>query len=627
MAGALGRIPSTFIDDLLARVDVVDVIEPRVPLRQRGRNFFGRCPFHEERTPSFSVSREKQIYYCFGCRASGTAITFLMELDGLGFVDAVEELAARVGMEVPRTGAGREAGQGRGRSGDLEPVYAALDRAGRYFRRQLREHPGRARAVEYLKSRGVTGELAARFDLGFAPPGWEGLTSSLGDAGPGALERAGLVIRRDSGGHYDRFRDRVMFPIRDRRGRVVGFGGRIIGEGEPKYLNSPEGPVFRKGRELYGQYQALRGRGGRPSRLVVVEGYMDVVALAQFGVDYAVATLGTAATGDHLRELYRSTREVVFSFDGDAAGRDAAWRALEQALPLMRDGRQASFLFLPDGEDPDSFVRARGAEAFEAAAGKAAPLSELLFSTLLDETDPSTLEGRARLVERAAALVAAVPAGAFRDMLADRAAEIGRVTREEVLALARGARGGRRRGGEEPGSGRPRSGGRAPSLVRQAISLLLHQPTLAEAAVRTDGMMEIIDGLELKGAPLLADLLRVAAESPQPSTAVLVERYREHDAGPHLVRLAGESLLIEDEGAREAEFAGVLGRLRDTARRARLQRLRGRAHSGDLDAAEKEEYLRLLAEGRPPRSPAGSAERRTHQPAPADGVEPIATKS
>ena len=357
MAGASRRIPSTFIDDLLARVDIVDVVEPRVRLRQRGRNLFGRCPFHEEKTPSFSVSREKQIYYCFGCRASGTAITFLMEFDGLGFVDTVEELAARVGMEVPRTGPGPDAGPGRGRSGDLEPVYAALDQANRYFLRQLREHSERTRAVEYLKSRGVTGEFAARFELGFAPPGWEGLRSSLGDAGADALERAGLVIRRDTGGHYDRFRDRVMFPIRDRRGRVVGFGGRIIGEGEPKYLNSPEGPVFHKGRELYGQYQVLRGRGGRPSRLVVVEGYMDVVAVAQFGIDYAVATLGTAATRDHLRELYRSTREVVFCFDGDAAGRDAAWRALEQALPLMRDGRQASFS-LPARRRGPRFVRA-----------------------------------------------------------------------------------------------------------------------------------------------------------------------------------------------------------------------------------------------------------------------------
>ena len=612
MAGASGRIPSTFIDDLLARVDIVDVIEPRVRLKQRGRDFLARCPFHEERTPSFSVSREKQFYYCFGCRASGTAITFLMEYDGLGFVDAVEELAARAGMEVPRTGFDPgEAGQGRGRSTDLDAVYAALEHANRYFRRQLREHSGRGRAVEYLKSRGVSGELAARFELGFAPPGWEGLMSALGEAGKEVLERAGLVIRRDGGTHYDRFRDRVMFPIRDRRGRVVGFGGRIIGDGEPKYLNSPDGPVFHKGRELYGQYQARRGRGSRPARLVVVEGYMDVVALAQFGIDCAVATLGTAATRDHLRELYRSTREVVFCFDGDTAGRSAAWRALEQALPLMRDGRLASFLFLPEGEDPDSFVRTRGAEAFEAAAAKAAPLSEMLFSTLMGEADPSTLEGRARIVERAAALVATVPAGAFRTMLADRAAEVGRVAREEFQVLLDRAKGGRD-GGEalRPSGRRREEGRRVPSLVRQAVHLLLHQPSLAGAAVRREGMIDLIEQLELEGAPLLAELLRAAGSDPALTTAALVERYRGHEAGPHLVRLAGESLLIEDEEAREAEFAGVLSRLRDTARRQRLERLRGRMRSGSISAAEEKEYVRLLAEGGRPRVPAANAEVR-----------------
>lgn len=611
MAVASGRIPSTFIDDLLARVDIVDVIEPRVRLRQRGRSHVARCPFHEERTPSFSVSREKQFYYCFGCRASGTAITFLMEYDGLGFVDAVEELAARAGMEVPREPhAGSGPGPARAPSMNLDAVFAALDRANRHFRRQLREHPGRDRAVEYLKSRGVSGELAARFELGFAPPGWDGLASALGDAGGEVLERAGLVVPRDGGGHYDRFRDRVIFPIRDRRGRVVGFGGRIIGEGEPKYLNSPDGPVFHKGRELYGHYQVLRGRGSRPPRLVVVEGYMDVVALAQFGVDHAVATLGTAATREHLGQLYRSTREVVFCFDGDAAGRDAAWRALEQALPLMRDGRQASFLLLPEGEDPDSFVRSRGAEAFDAAVAEAAPLSELMFSTLVKEAEPATLEGRARLVERAAALIAAVPSGAIRTLLADRTIELGRVEREELEALVRGA--GARRG--SGGGPQPRTGAgddaRAPSLVRQAIRLVLHQPSLARSAIGAGGMMEVIERSNLKGAPLLVELLRTAGADERVTTASLVERYREHEAGPHLVRLAGESLLIEDEAAREAEFSGVLSRLRDIDRDRRLDELKARIRAGSLSAAEEREYLRLLAEGGRGRIPPGARSRK-----------------
>ena len=619
MAGASGRIPSSFIDDLLARVDIVDIIEPRVRLRQRGRDLLARCPFHEERTPSFSVSREKQFYYCFGCRASGTAITFLMEYDGLGFVDAVEELAERAGMEVPREGSDSGgAERGRGRSMDLDAVYAALERANRHFRLQLRENPGRDPAVEYLKSRGLSGEIAKRFELGFAPPGWEGLAAALGDTPKDVLEHAGLVTRREGGTHYDRFRDRVMFPIRDRRGRVVGFGGRTIGDGEPKYLNSPDGPVFHKGRELYGQFQVLRGRGSRPARLVVVEGYMDVVALAQYGIDHAVATLGTAATRDHLQQLYRSTREVVFCFDGDRAGRDAAWRALEQALPLMRDGRQAAFLFLPEGEDPDSFVRSRGAEAFEEAMASAMPLSDFLFSTLLGESNPVTLEGRTRIVERAAALAAAAPPGAFRTMLVDRTAEIGRVEREEVRLLLVGSGQGRDRGGEarhgSRGGGRPGNERRVPSLVRQAIHLLLNQPSLAAAAARRKGMIGLIERIELDGAPLLAELLWAASENPDLTAASFVERYRGHEAGPHLERLAATPHLIEDGEARKAEFSGVLDRLYEQARRQRQRWLKEKERSGSLDAAEKEEFLRLLAEGGRPRATAAST------PAPGRGL-------
>ena len=599
MAGTFGRIPSGFIDDLLARVDIVDVIGQRVPLKPRGRSLLARCPFHEERTPSFNVNRERQFYHCFGCRASGTAITFLMEYDGLGFVDAVEELAARAGLEVPREGADAPR-RAAGPSLDLAAIYAALDAANRYFRRQLREHPERGRAVEYLKSRGVSGALAARFELGFAPPGWENLASALADAGGETLVRAGLAVRRDTGTHYDRFRDRVTFPIRDRRGRVVGFGGRVVGEGEPKYLNSSDGPVFQKGRELYGLYQVLRGRGGRPARLVVVEGYMDVAALAEFGIDYAVATLGTAATRDHVQQLYRSTGEVVFCFDGDRAGRDAAWRALEQALPLMRAGRQASFLLLPEGEDPDSFVRTRGKEAFEAAAAAAAPLSEFLFSTLLAESDPATLEGRARFVERAAALVAAVPPGAFRSLLADRMAGFGRLEPEEVQALLLGSGEGRGEGGETgrgPASARPRDG-RAPSLVRQTVHLLLHRPSLAEAVVRTEGMMEVLERLELPGIALAVELLRTAGREPRLTTAAVLERYRGREAEPHLTRLAALPVLVGNGEGLEAEFTGVLHRLLDLARRQELQRLGEKARSASLTEDEKQKYLRLLGGGR-----------------------------
>ncbi|HKJ77760.1 MAG TPA: DNA primase, partial [Gammaproteobacteria bacterium] len=357
-----GRIPQSFIDDLLSRVDIVEVIDARVPLKKAGRDYAACCPFHDEKTPSFTVSPTKQFFHCFGCGAHGTALGFLMEYDHMGFVEAVEELAAKQGLEIPYEGGAPAAGPGR----DLKPLYDLLGQADRYFRHQLRNHPAAAKAVDYLKGRGVSGEVAAAFGLGYAPPGWDGLLQALG-RDDGALKRlveVGLLIEREEDRRrYDRFRDRVIFPIRDPRGRTVGFGGRVLGDDKPKYLNSPESEVFHKGRELYGLYEAQQAVR-RPERLLVVEGYMDVVALAQHGIANAVATLGTAATADHLQRLFRVTGEVVFCFDGDEAGGKAAWRALENAMPQMRDGRQVRFMFLPQGEDPDSLVRAIGGEAF-----------------------------------------------------------------------------------------------------------------------------------------------------------------------------------------------------------------------------------------------------------------------
>ncbi|MFM1892488.1 MAG: hypothetical protein RLZ44_1565, partial [Pseudomonadota bacterium] len=355
-----GKIPQRFIDDLIARVDIVDVINQRVPLKKAGHEYKACCPFHDEKTPSFTVSPTKQFYHCFGCGAHGTAIGFLMDYDRLSYPEAIEALADDLGLEVPH-----EAGVERGP--DLSPLYEILEQAARFYAWQLRRHPDSARAVEYLRQRGVSGEIAADFRIGFAPPGWDNLLRELGgDArAVDSLRGAGLISEPEDGKRYDRLRDRIVFPILDARGRVVGFGGRVLGAGEPKYLNSPETPVFHKGRELYGLYQAKQAVK-QLERLLVVEGYMDVVALAQFGIRYAVATLGTATTAEHLEKLFRSVPEVVFCFDGDRAGRDAAWKALETALPLLREGRQARFLFLPEGEDPDTLVRREGAAAFAA---------------------------------------------------------------------------------------------------------------------------------------------------------------------------------------------------------------------------------------------------------------------
>ena len=357
-----GRIPPSFIDDLLARIDIVDLIGQRIALRKAGKDFQARCPFHDERTPSFTVSPDKQFYHCFGCGAHGTAIGFLMEHDRLAFREAVEELAQRVGLVIPSDGEPIRTGPDQG------PLYQVLEQAAELYRQQLRSHPEAARAVDYLKGRGLTGEIAARYGLGYAPSGWDFLLSRLGrdPAGRQRLLQAGLITDQD-GKSYDRLRERIVFPIRDRRGRVIGFGGRVLGDGKPKYLNSPETPVFHKGRELYGLYEAQKARR-KLERLLVVEGYMDVIALAQFGIDYAVATLGTATTPEHLQLLLRSAPELVFCFDGDRAGRDAAWKALQTALPLATGNQSLRFLFLPEGEDPDTLVRAEGPGGLRAAA-------------------------------------------------------------------------------------------------------------------------------------------------------------------------------------------------------------------------------------------------------------------
>ena len=389
-----GRIPTSFIDEVVSRTDIVDIIDSRVPLKKAGHEYKACCPFHEEKTPSFTVSPSKQFYHCFGCGAHGTSIGFLMEFDHMEFIEAVEHLANRLGLEIPREEDDRPAPK-KEKTADLLDV---LQQATSYYQEQLRHHPNAADATDYLKQRGLTGQVAARFGLGFAPAGWDNLLSHLNNKGHKAeqLLSAGLVTRKSEQQVYDRFRHRIIFPIEDHRGRVVGFGGRAIGDDEPKYLNSPETPVFHKGSELYGLYRA-RGAIKEAGKAVVVEGYMDVVALSQFGIDYAVATLGTATTRNQLERLFRHADEVVFCFDGDRAGRDAAWRALETALPSMHEGRQTGFLFLPQGEDPDSIVRAEGKEGFETRLTQALPLPEYLVHQLRAQTDLSRIDGRARL--------------------------------------------------------------------------------------------------------------------------------------------------------------------------------------------------------------------------------------
>ena len=576
-----GRIPQSFIDDLLARTDIVAVIDERVPLRKAGRNYTACCPFHNEKTPSFSVSPDKQFYYCFGCGASGSAIGFLMDYAKLGFVEAVHELASHAGLEVPDDGQPDRRQQFAG-------IYTVLDQATQYYNRQLREHAAAPHAVEYLKQRGLSGEIAAEYGLGFAPPGWDNLCRHLGGREPRELLAAGLVIERDGGGIYDRFRDRIMFPIHDQRGRVIGFGGRSIGAAEPKYLNSPETPVFHKGRELYGLYQA-RKSGTDLNRMLVVEGYMDVLALAQYGIRNVIATLGTATTREHLERLFRISPDIVFCFDGDRAGRTAAWRALETSLPLLQSGRQVYFLFLPEGEDPDSLVRSHGPERFTDQQQLAA-LGDFLFEHLGKDLSIATLDGRARLTDRLVPLLKQMPEGAYRHLLSARLAELSQLPAVDISAMLAGDT---RPSPRTAPTTRPRPGPRrhSPSLIRTAITLLMQQPALAlQIATPTD-----LKDLQLPGAELLLELLEIVHRKPDITTGAILEHFRDRDERRHLETLLGHETHIEAEGLIQ-EFGGVVQRLNDQYRRQRLSELLARQTT--LGPEEKHELASLLREGR-----------------------------
>src|SRR5687768_6994392 len=592
-----GRIPQTFIDELIARTDIVELIGGRVQLKKAGREWKACCPFHNEKTPSFWVSPDKQFYHCFGCGAHGTALGFLIEHDKLPFPDAVDELASRLGLEVPR----EDGGAPRTRPG--EDLYGLLAQVAQFYRDTLRESP---RAKNYLGGRGITAETCVKFAIGYAPDSWDAVLKRFGgsperDRG---LAEAGLVIERSGkgeSGHYDRFRDRVMFPIRDARGRPIAFGGRIIDAGEPKYLNSPETPLFHKGRELYGLYEARQALR-KVERLLVVEGYVDVVRLAQSGIHYAVATLGTATTPEHLNRLFRVTSEVVFCFDGDRAGRTAAWRALENALEHARDGRQLRFLFLPEGHDPDTLVGAEGAEAFEKRIEGAQPISEFLVGQLVARTDLSSVDGRARLAELARPLLARVPHGVYRELLLERLAAEVRMPAGRLAQLLKAPAGMSRAAREDTrharGERAGRSAGRQP-LLTQAIMLVLHHPAAARAVTAIPGWLVA----EQRGFPVLRELLEAAQAEPRLTTAQLVKRWRGRPEGARLAELAGAENLVEDPRAAGRELASLLERIgAELGPGKRLDELIELSRERRLNEAEQKEFQGLLgARGRPTR--------------------------
>ncbi|QRP63651.1 DNA primase [Rhodanobacter sp. FDAARGOS 1247] len=566
-----GLIPDSFIDELLARVDIVDVIERRVPLKKAGREWTACCPFHNERSPSFYVSPAKQFFHCFGCGVHGSAIKFLMDYDRLEFPDAVEELAQTVGLTVPREG-GREAAPRE----DKTDLYALLDAAAGWYEGEL---PRSSDAQAYCKKRGLDAETIGRFRLGWAPAGYDGVIKALGNT-PRRMEllnEAGMVASSERGSKYDRFRERLMFPILDRRGRVIAFGGRVLSsEQSPKYLNSPETPLFHKGRELFALWQVKQANANL-LRIVVVEGYMDVIALHQAGLPIAVATLGTATTPEHTEVLFRAAPDVVFCFDGDRAGRAAAWKALESALPRLRDGRQAYFLFLPDGEDPDSLVRKEGKDGFEKRIREAMPLSDYFFNELSHDVDMASLDGRARLAERARPLIGKLPDGAFRDLMAQ---ELEKRSGARAMLQADPA--------AHRAVQRPTAVQR--SLVRSAISLLLAQPGLADQVEKPYRFLR----LDKPGVELLAELLDLARARPGINPAMLVEHFAERPEYPSLQKLMATTVVGEPE-AQAAEFFDALQRMEDQAVTQRRDALTAKSREGTLDSAEKAELRELLA--------------------------------
>ncbi|MFL6600518.1 MAG: DNA primase [Steroidobacteraceae bacterium] len=591
----MGLIPQTFIDELIARADIVEVIGSRVQLKKAGREFKACCPFHNEKSASFWVSPEKQFYHCFGCGAHGTVLRFLMEHDHMPFPEAVEELATRLGLEVPHEGNNTPGGPRR----VDEPLYDVMGRVSRFYVEAL----GRdERAQQYVARRGLDRETVEKFGIGYAPNSWSEVLRRFGgnDEARRVLADLGLIIERDRGQirdgdrHYDRFRDRIMFPIRDGRGRIIAFGGRILDQGEPKYLNSPETVLFHKGRELYGLYETRRSRSNL-KRLVIVEGYMDAVRLHQYGINYAVATLGTATTPEHFKRIFRIVSEVVFAFDGDRAGRAAAWRALQHALPEARQGREIRFLFLPDGHDPDSLVGEEGAEAFERRLDATLPLSEYLIRELSEQSDLTHADGRARFSENARPLWAKLPEGVYRELMLARIAEVVGIAPQRLQELwgAGQAVSVAAHAPTQPKRvpARNVSGGRG-SLVRQAVLRLVSYPGIALEVSEEE--RAALDACEEPGIELLRELIDNLRAHPAQNAAQVIERWSGKPGGDSLEKLLQREQIVADAVAAAGELRAALGKLADLVVSRRLEALEEKSRSTRLEPEELLEFQRLM---------------------------------
>ena len=591
-------IPQDFIEEVLDRTDIVEIIEASVVLKKTGKNYQGLCPFHKEKTPSFTVSQDKGFYHCFGCNAHGGALKFLQEHLRMDFIPALEMLAERVGMKLPQQDEGLPKQENRER----RVIYEILEHASKFYKEQLRTNSTRERAVEYLKGRGLSGHIARDFDLGYSVAKWDSLQTFMASSNFERvfLNNSGMLVQRDGSDHsYDRFRDRIMFPIKDLRGKVIAFGGRLIGDGKPKYLNSPETPVFQKGRELYGLYEARR-RTPNLEKIIVVEGYMDVLALAQNGIPYAVATLGTATTDNHIERLFRFVSRIVFCFDGDEAGRKAAWKALDAVLPYLQDGRTVAFLFLPDEEDPDSLVRKEGKDGFEGRLSKCTSFTDFFYSHLESSLDMSMPEGKASLSKMAMPLVDQIPKGVFKQLMVNSLSSRVGLTSETLISASASYQ---KRKSRQSGPISPSSMKNAVTLAKndipkselggqvdQAVSMLLKQPELADlfepeeySLLKTDERLS-----------LLSDLLEFIMHEDILSPEIIFKYFNDRPDFMRLQQLAKKEQLLDISQFAD-EFKGIvrlqLHRLEEESKKTDIENLLQRP-IGTLSSEEKDRIRR-----------------------------------
>ena len=580
-----GRIPRQFIDDLLARADIVELIDGRVPLKKAGKNYQACCPFHNEKSPSFTVSQDKQFYHCFGCGEHGNAISFLMEFDRLDFVDAIEELASHCGVEVVREENNASPAVQRQQQQvyqQKQDDYELLAQVSRFYQQQLKTATDKKTAISYLKGRGLSGEVVKRFGIGYISDAWDGMMKvfSPQDKANQQLVDLGMAIPGDKNRPYDRFRGRIMFPIRDKRGRVIGFGGRVLGDQKPKYLNSPETRVYHKGQELYGLYEAKQANKTL-ERLVVVEGYMDVVALAQHGVDYAVASLGTSTTSEQLQTLFRTVKDVICCYDGDRAGRDAAWRAMENSLPLIRDGFSLKFVFLPDGEDPDSLIREKGQQVFENILNEAMPLSQFLFDKFLEDNPVKSMEEKVALIDKLQPYIFKLPDSILKNVINDEmAAHFGVTSEKRLLEL--------QKRNANPIKKIARKSTKI-TPVRLAIALLLEHPHI----VTELGDISVLARLNVPGVDLLTQLLQLCQQNPEIKTAQLLEYFRDTEQGKQLAKLMCWQHHVTAEAAADVFLDSIEKLLNDFVEK-RTEFLLQKARLKQITPQERQELQAIL---------------------------------